>query len=100
MESHLFPTIYAFYQSTLPNPSKFSTKFSNLPPIHHQKKKKRKSIKKTQINTKTPKFKLKSSLLGEIPELTQDADEPGHGDALEDGLGVILLRRAVEIRIR
>ena len=36
-------------------------------------------------------------VLGEVAELAEDADESGHGDAIEDGLRVVLVGRAVEV---
>jgi hypothetical protein len=36
-------------------------------------------------------------VLGEVAELAEDADEPGHGGAIEDGLRVVLVGAAVEV---
>jgi hypothetical protein len=36
-------------------------------------------------------------VLGEVAELAEDADESGHGDAIEDVLRVVLVGRAVEV---
>ena len=36
-------------------------------------------------------------VLREVAELAEDADEAGHGDAIEDGLRVVLVGRAVEV---
>jgi hypothetical protein len=36
-------------------------------------------------------------VLCEVAELAEDADEAGHGDAIEDGLGVALVDPLVEL---
>jgi hypothetical protein len=36
-------------------------------------------------------------VLGEVAELAEDADEAGHGDAIKNGLRVVLVGRAVEV---
>lgn len=38
-----------------------------------------------------------TDVLCEVAELAEDADEAGHGDAIEDGLGVVLVRPLVEV---
>jgi hypothetical protein len=40
---------------------------------------------------------MTEDVLCEVAELAEDADEAGHGDAIEDGLGVALVDPLVEL---